>query len=108
MQLLPSKSQHGVQSNCPRVLEDHTDAVVGHACQPVCVHHCLPSIIPSGRGQCHGEHRYGKKGRGEPQTGQRGFADLHPAPHPHHPNHLAVQAPAVQISARNGVGDDLR
>lgn len=80
--------------------------MAARAGEPVCVHLCWPSILTSG-GQCHGEHRYREKGRGEPPAGQRGPAHLHHAPHPHHPDHLVVQTPEVQVPARNWAGDDL-
>lgn len=73
---------------------------------PVCVGLRVPSSIPGG-GQCHGEHRHREEGGGEPQAGQRRPAHLHPAPHTHHPHHLVVQAPPIQVSARNRIGDDL-
>lgn len=72
----------------------------------VCVHLCMPSSITGGE-QCHGEHRYREKGRGESQAGQRRPAHLHPAPHTHHPDHLVVQAPPIQVSPRNRIGNDL-
>lgn len=85
--------------------------MAAHASRLVGVRLCVPSIItttlsPSG-GQCHGEHRHGEEGRGEPQAGQRRPAHLHPAPHPHHPHHLAVQTPALSVLARNRAGHDL-
>lgn len=98
-----SENSHNVDKNeRGRLAAGFEDAAAAGSGEPVCVHQRLSSSISSPGGGW-----YGEEGWGEPQAGQRRPAHLHPAPHPHHPNHLALQAPALQVSARNRAGHDL-
>lgn len=58
--------------------------------------------------QRHGGARHREGGGGEPPAGQREPPHLHPAPHPHHPHHLAFQAPPRPLPPRDRPGYDLR
>ena len=55
-----------------------------------------------------GGDRVGESGGGEPPAGQRQPAGLHPAAHPHHPHHLALQAPPRPLPPRDRARHDLR